>query len=412
MTKTINIKTSIVGAWFGLFMFYIMTSYVALDGLLPTYINSIALYSFLLYSAFAIIYSGKIKLTPILWWELICLLFALVAMYYSPSFSIFGGTYYSLIVNFIIVFILTQMPWNRARFNMIMKAFVVSSVGLMIILFVTGKLNFTETPDRFGSSLTGNANIFAVMLMMGAIYSIWLLISSKTATEKVLYLLSVVILYVGMFMSGGRKYVVIPIIFVYVLLVNKVDKKGKSHVLESTCLVILVCFVIYQLIMNVPMLYESIGIRFDEFFALFNNRAEADSSSLFREKMITAAFDKWKTSPLWGHGFDSFKYYNASSVTGHMYYSHNNFVELLYNQGIIGFIAYYSFYVYLIVKAVKIRKKTLFKGFVLAAIISTLVFEIFEVTYSITPTQLMLCFSYICLHICSQDEKAVSNEQD
>lgn len=55
------------------------------------------------------------------------------------------------------------------------------------------------------------------------------------------------------------------------------------------------------------------------------------------------AVNKWDRSPIWGYGFDSFKYYNRL-MTGHFYYSHNNYIELLYDLGIIGFAIYYWFY--------------------------------------------------------------------
>ena len=342
MIRTNNIKIPITSIWFFMFIIYIVTSYIALEGLLPTYINSIALYAFLAYSVLAIIYTRKIRFTPMLLWESGFLLLAFISMLYSPSFSIFDGTYYSLIVNFIIVLVLTQMPWNKSRFALVLKTFVVSSVGLMIILMVTGLIDLDESSGRFGESLTGNANIFACMLMMGALFSMWLLIYCESVKGKVLYLLSIIILYIGMFMSGGRKYILIPIVFAYVILLYKFDKKGKRHPIKSTIIGLSMALIVYLLIMNVPVLYESIGNRFDSFFALFGDRDNADGSALNREKMIAAAIDEWIKSPVWGYGFDSFKYYNASNVTGRLYYSHNNYCELLYNQGLVGFVAYYS----------------------------------------------------------------------
>ena len=112
--------------------------------------------------------------------------------------------------------------------------------------------------------------------------------------------------------------------------------------------------------------------------------------------MIDAAWKQWKLSPMWGYGFDSFKYYNAQSVTGYEYYSHNNFLELLYNQGIIGFVGYYWFYVYLMVKQRK-QKNTLKKGFVVGMVISLLVFEYFGISYSVTPVQTMLFYGWFLL---------------
>ena len=397
MSRVINLKTIPEKLWFVLLVVYIVAGYFAYDLLMPSIINSVVLYIFLGYSLVAILCSGKLKLTPIFCWELACLAVSFVAMIYSPSFSIFSGAYYALIVNFVLVFILTQMPWNEQRFEMIMKVFMLSAAGLIIVLALTGNLEDTSDSGRLGQELTGNANKLATMLMVGAMYAFWLLVSSSDKITKILSFISVLIIYFGMFLSGGRKFVVIPLIFLYILLLYKTDRNGKRHLIFNTLLIVVIFVLLYQLIMRVPFLYDSIGYRFDGFFALFDESKDVDGSTEVRMKMIEAAWEKWPEKPLFGHGFDSFKYYNASSVTGHEYYSHNNFVELLYNQGIVGFITYYSFYAYLLCSALKEKGTLLYKGFVVGVILVWLVIEYAYVTYSVTPMQFMLFFAFYCL---------------
>ena len=388
-----NIKINIKSIWFGLLVLYLLSSYFAHDAIMSSTVNSIILYAFLGYSAFAIFCSSRIRFAPIVLWEVLCLALAAISMALYTSFSDFGSTFYSMIVNFILVFILTQMPWNELRFAMILKSFAVSAAGLIVILFLTGNLQDDSETGRLGQSLTGNANILAMMLMVGAMYAIWLLVSAKTTKAKLIWGIAISITYIGMFLSGGRKFIVAPIIFAYILLIVKRDKRGKKHIIWYTVLVAAILIALYQLIMKVPVFYDSIGYRFDGFFALFDDSKTADGSTLLRQAMIEAGWAKWPETPLFGHGFDSFKYYNAASVTGNLYYSHNNFIELLYNQGLVGFAAYYSFYVYLIAKALKSKANLLYKGLILGTIISCLLFEYFAVTYTATPIQLML---FIC----------------
>ena len=397
MTSNIKSKPIVDSLWFFLLAVYTATGYFAQDMILPASINSLTLYVFLGYSLFAVLCYGKIKLTTIIGWEAICLAFSFVAMLYSPAFSIFDGTYYSLIVNFILVFILMQMPWNEERFEMILKTYVVSSGALIVILAATGKLEDSSDTGRLGQDLVGNANIFAVMLMVSAIYAIWLLVSSRKKSTKFFSLAFLIIIYIGMFLSGGRKYIIVPVVFLYILLVNKTDKKGRKHLLLYTFLIVAILFLLYQIIMNVEFFYDSIGNRFEDFFSLFDGGSDVDGSTIKRQKMIEAAWKTWPERPLFGHGFDSFKFYNAESVLGKMVYSHNNFVELLYNEGLVGFVVYYSFYAYLLYKAFKIKGQTLYKGFVIGVIISWLFFEYFGITYNTTPTQIMLFLSFYIL---------------
>lgn len=385
-------KISTDSIWFGMLAIYVVTGYFAQDVLLPATINSLILYVFLAYSVLTMLMRRRVRLSPIVYWEMVCMLLAFVAMLYSPSFSILSGTYYAMLVNFVIVFILTQMPWTRKRFNMIMKTFVVSAAGLIVALALTGNLTDSSASGRLGQELMGNANILATMLMVGAIYSTWIFLSVNEKGIKILSLISLLVIYFGMFLSGGRKYIVVPIIFLYIIMLNKKDKMGRRHMIRTTLVTFAAVIAVYLLIMKVSFFYEVIGYRFESFFQLFNGGV-TDGSTEKRMMMIEAAWERWQKSPLWGYGFDSFKYYNATNVTGHQYYSHNNFVELLYNQGLLGFVAYYSFYAYLFYKACRIND-TLSKGFGLGIVVSLLFFEYFGITYSVTPAQFMLFLGF------------------
>lgn len=394
MSRSFRVKLSMDKLWFGLLVIYIMSGYLAQDVLLPESLNQLALYAFLGFSMLMILLRGKVKVNAIVLWGLVCLGLAFFAMLYGPEFSFWGGTYYALIVNFILVFIFAQMPWNEKRFAVIMLAYVFSAVGLIGVLAATGNLEDRSESGRLGQELTGNANILAMMLMVGAIYGIWLLVTTRKSSCKLFALAAIVVIYIGMFLSGGRKYIVVPIIFAYILLLNNKDQKGRKHIIKNTLLIIAVVLLVYQVIMKVPFFYESIGQRFEGAFALFDDSYSMDGSTRVRKKMIEAALERWPESPLWGFGFDSFKYYNRNEVSGHFYYSHNNFTELLYNQGIIGFAGYYGFYVWLLRSTMKKGVSSLNRGFVVGAVLSLLAFEYFGITYSVTPAQFLLFFCY------------------
>ena len=105
MTRSLRIKLSIDDVWFGILMLYVMAGYLANNVLLPTAITQLTLYGFLAFSMFLILLRGRIKLNTILVWGLLCLGLALFSMLYGPEFTIFGGAYYAMIVNFILIFI-------------------------------------------------------------------------------------------------------------------------------------------------------------------------------------------------------------------------------------------------------------------------------------------------------------------
>ena len=307
-----------------------------------------------------------------------------------------------MIVNFILVFILTQMPLTSARFDSVMITYMLSSVALIIILFLTG--NLSDDSGRLGQTLFGNANIMAIMLMFSAFCAIWIFLSTNRKLWRLASFFSLLVIYFGMFLSGGRKYIVVPVVFAYVLLLSKETKSGKRRkIIPTTILLAIIAVALFLLIMKVPAFYNTIGYRFEGFFALLTGEGEVDSSTSLRMEMISAGWDKWKSSPILGYGFDSFKYYNLENVTGNFYYSHNNFIELLYNQGIVGFIGYYWFYAYIVISALKKKTDSMNKGFAIGIVASLLLFEYFGITYSATTVQFMLFFAYNRLNATSDD---------
>ena len=90
-------------------------------------------------------------------------------------------------------------------------------------------------------------------------------------------------------------------------------------------------------------------------FTWFGGSAEfeIDNSLYYRFRYMIDAYNLWLDKPIFGHGLHQFKYVNQSGV------SHNNFLEILVNNGFIGFISYYAFYIYIILSyfGIKIYNK-------------------------------------------------------
>lgn len=386
----------------GLFLFciYIFISYLANDVLLPSVINTYALYAFLGYSVIYIFIKKKLIINLTVIWLALFMLFSLLSMLYSPEKSIFSGTFYFLIVNFIIVLLLSQYEITLQTIERIGWIYSISAFALVFSLAITGNIFDSTATGRLGQELLGNANILATMLMTSTLYTIWLLVYQKcNKISKLLLLLCLIAEYLGMFLSGGRKYILVPIFFMYILLLFKRDKKGRKHIIKYTIIILVIAVIIWNLIMNIPAFYESIGSRMESFFAFLNgDLSQADGSSKIRSQMIDNGLQKWLSSPIWGYGFDSFKYFNQS-VTGHFYYSHNNFVELLYNTGILGFIAYYWYYIKLFFTAWNNKNMIQLKvrSFVIAIVFSMLFYEIGAINYTSTSIVVMLFLSSIML---------------
>lgn len=384
-----------------LFCFYIFISSLANDMVLPSSIGSLTLYLFLGYSVLYILLNKKLKINRIIKWMLVFIAFCVFTMLYSPEKGFLSNSeFYLLIVNFILILFLSQYDININDIKKISWANILSGGVLIFILFARGNLTGFSTSNRFGQDLFGNSNILANLLMKSALYAIWLLVYSENKIiHKMVLTLCLVASYYGMFLSGGRKFIIIPAIFLYILLFFKRDSHGRKHLVKYTGVVVAIVIAVYYLIMNVPAFYAVIGERMESLFSFIRTgHSISGKSAEIRATMIEIGFNKWMDSPIWGYGFDSFKYYNRL-MTGHFYYSHNNYIELLYDLGIIGFAIYYWFYWKLFYVAWKGKNSYTpeIRAFVIGIVFSMLVFEYGAVNYTVTSTQIMLFFAYTLL---------------
>ena len=78
--------------------------------------------------------------------------------------------------------------------------------------------------------------------------------------------------------------------------------------------------------------------------SLLGNEEEADVSTQIRENMVHVGWAQFLRKPILGIGVDNAKIINLQY--NHFYgYLHNNYIEVLVNEGMVGFIIYYSFFI-------------------------------------------------------------------
>lgn len=392
MNNRFKVNTYLVGLF--MLFFYIFTSYIASDVIISSKWNSFSLYSFIgitVFFYFVDLYNNNwiLRITTYTKWYGLFIIMSLLTIIYSPEKSLSSGQMYMMIVSFILTTLISFLIRNEKDFIKIGLFYASSAVILNIILFLTGHLTGSSV-DRLGTNLMGNANIYATMIMIAVMYSCWLYVYwSPNFIIKFLILLSLLMNMYSLILSGGRKFFVIPFIYLYLLLVFKKNKKGRKQVIKYSFLALIAIVLIYYLILTIPIFYDTIGYRME---ALINGAVgygSYDNSAYIRKIIRNLAFNGWMENPFLGHGFDSFKYLNVK-ITGHFYYSHCNYTEILYNEGIFIFLFYYGYFFYLILKAFQTNLSDKYKAFICSGIISFLVFDFGAVSYSLYVIQIMI----------------------
>ena len=192
---------------------------------------------------------------------------------------------------------------------------------------------------------------------------------------------------------------------------SKNDKNGKKHIIKYTVLIATLVIFAMWVVMNVPTFYETIGYRIESYINGVTGAAEQGASAAIRDEMRKIAMARWLESPIFGYGFDSFKYYNITA-TGNFFYSHCNYTEMLYSGGIIYLIVYYSVFCIILKKAFTSKTALLkYRAFAIGVALSFLVFDYGCVSYSMAPIQIMLAMSLHTLAFKNNEQKPAKSEE-
>lgn len=387
-------------------VFYILMTLVANDLLMPSFLCKISIILLLLATILYIILKNKcilsVKKYNFFWWYLTFTGISIVAMVYSPDRSFLNDSSYLLYTTVIILFCFSTLTDSFEKVIIVMKSYEWGSALLFIILYYTNNL-FTD--ERIGGSFTGNSNTFALFMMVAFFFTSWLfLYYENNKYKKVIAGVVMIMDIITVLLSGARKSVIACMIYIVILFLYKQDKKGRIHIIRNVILIGLVLFYLWKLMISNPYLYDVVGNRMESLInqLLGNEVMIKGSSSYLREEYRHAAIVGWLKSPIWGHGYDSFHFYNAV-VNGHDVYSHNNFTELLYNMGVVGFIVYYFEYFKIFIFGFKSKVSSV-QAITFAGMIGILLTEYGQVDYNASIIAIFLFVLYK-LNIFALDNK-------
>ena len=248
--------------------------------------------------------------------------------------------------------------------------------------------------DEF--ELAGQTQIYySCILIYATIFSMYNAFTKKNA--KGIYIAITIFLYICCLLTAIRKCLIVPIIFLlcYTVILNR---KNIIKFLFYMCLTVIVILSMYFI---VNKYFNSMAYRMNNMFENVFQDVDAsktgDSMSI-RKWLRELAFEIFLNHPLIGVGIGQFRYYAA--IQGVDLYSHNNFLEVLSNTGIIGFIIYYIPYISILICGIKKAKtKELDRNegiFVISFIITTMIMEYGQVQYFQLYFLIYMClFSYI-----------------
>lgn len=225
-----------------------------------------------------------------------------------------------------------------------------------------------------------NAGVIAAVGSISALYL-------ARRKQKKIYYIALVPIYCVVMMSGSKLALfssfAMPFLFYYFC--NKQATK-KIEIVFFGLLVVVLGFVA---IFNVDVLYNSIGYRIDGLLKMLTYGQEGEDTS--RIIMIQKGIQLFKSSPLFGIGFDCYRILNGWTST----WSHCNYIEILSCLGVLGFILYYSRYIALLGEIRRSDNLDLINvAYAKALIISVIILEVGIVTMHAALYQFLFALAY------------------
>lgn len=255
---------------------------------------------------------------------------------------------------------------------------------LFFTLFLNGEL---FGGGRAGSTI-GDVNTLGIYVSLIASISLWrYLYRRRKLSGFIFILLSTLTL-----LTGSRSALVVLFIVVTIFLFLWLRGPIVRRLFYIFLISILILPILNYLIFEVPLLYNTIGIRIESMIDIISGRNSSiqEQSTQTRTFFILYGTEMFIQRPFFGWGIESFRQ-KIGDMTGFYTYSHNNYIELLFSLGIVGFSLYYSIYIYIIkriiilLKGVSLKNKKYFdKDFYVLAIglvIGLLVKDLFLVLY-------------------------------
>ena len=232
------------------------------------------------------------------------------------------------------------------RITPIMFAIIIGGIILTLSGYISGQFTMaSESSARLrATGLAENPNQFSYQLIfvLFAVFYFWR--PNISLINKLL--LSCIILFslFGIIYSGSRKSFLAAIFFITVWFILCQGQFIKKRPFQSILIFIIICISIY-LIATYTLNNTYLGRRL--------SAAAIEHGSESRIRLYKDGFKMIMENPVMGVGLNNFRVFSTYGL-----YSHSDYIEVAANTGIIGFLIYFSIYLFLWFRLWALKKMT------------------------------------------------------
>lgn len=322
------------------------------------YSNLISLLSIIPFSLYLFYYKKTVYSDINTSFYLLMSIYFIVSIIWRPlSFDFLRLKTYTMVPVFLLIL------YNLIKWSDGLKQVVYAFAFGVVINFILYVINVDSAffgDIYIGRRFVGTLQQFnmAALFYVSTIMIITFNFDLAKIKTKIIYFIIIILASILTIATGSKKGIIILLIS-WILFYFMLDKSIKQKIFKvslyiSPLLFILIPFILKEI--NFDDIYELSIRRFDRLINSISNmlsgQANIDTSFNERTYLLKTAFMKFWNSPLFGHGVDSFYFYNDLGL-----YSHNNYLELLFNGGIIAFGLYYIRYFVLFQMILRLKRR-------------------------------------------------------
>lgn len=194
------------------------------------------------------------------------------------------------------------------------------------------------------SGLFYEVSFSALILSFGIIIYVIEMFEEVKKSRKIVNFIVALLSYYAVILTGKRSFMlIIPVVVALLYLIKDGQKLTVKH--------LIVVFI------GVMVLVFSMDKLLDVFFSIISKGSGHTADLSSRELFWGLALDMFKESPLIGKGLNSFDIaFNASGIRAEYYDfagTHNSYIQLLSETGIIGFVLYMAAIIHSMYKGIK-----------------------------------------------------------
>ena len=300
--------------------------------------------------------------------------------------SNYGGAYIrimDMLKSFLFLLVLSS---NCKEKKDIFKYLNIFTLGVVIIsayciIIDASNLRTWARLGRESFEIAGQNQIYySCILIYSTMYSLFKVFYKKG--NRIINIIVMLFLFLCGILTAIRKCLIIPLIFIMFYMAIK----NKKNIIKLFVVGIVTFACISAVYIVNLKFFPSMSNRMISMIEDFSNNTEGNvngNSFSSRKWLREKAWKVFLQHPIKGVGIGQFRFYAARE--GVDLYSHNNFLEILANTGIIGFVIYYWNYLILICGLINLHKKNNISNkeyvFMISFMLASLIMEYGQVEY-------------------------------